>query len=612
MSDNKDKKSAGQKSEYKDNRKSQTGTVKKTTKSKTKAEKSVYQPGTIDLGSDLDTKVAYDELHAYEALQYKFDSTLMNYKTWANENVHYAGLNSLQMQQKLKQCNDSYTMATICDMMTPLREGITFSSLIQLWSTTKMVRMANPSFDMDVARLTSNLRAELIDRLSPWAEKHGSFGKSVLESVSKGAAATSVNKFGSEVERNVQQHTLDDVVMTPRQIAALKLNFMEQCYSDMRSTTKSSNVDKYYEAYTDAVENLNKIALNSGFSMSVVAAEERYLVGLKMEENPAYANVFAETADLGSRPYGTQAEGSIFWDGRFRTSDGNDYTVTDNGLGAFTPRKPLDDENTLRETLVRRGKLFAAAAQYLQSDDCNASHRVKQQAKAELDTYMSDYKNLMMSMIRDDGMGDRHSCKKIWQESFAKSYEDSLKQFESGKYDTAYKNPAMRSKNDEMETIYTAFRKEVNHSVNKDELNEAFKGTGLVVGEGSDSDILQARDVLKKFADKKAAEYAKSTGQTSTTAFVDSRTGKQILDDMRINKMKSLNGDAAMRLMLRAVTNMEQGYKERSDYYRESDKCFDNERVKYDIPVTKTSSGKSREVPDFDNHDDKDRQHQPV
>lgn len=584
-----------------------------------------YVPNGVDFGLQADKEAAYAELEAYRAIQTKFDRSLFDYKTWAKENVHYSNLTKPQIQQKLRSCNDSYTIAMLSDMMSSFRNGIDITTLVQFCVTTKIVKTMNPSFDMDVSRLMSNLRANVVDAINSDPNKaNGPLGDiaNVLEKKFMDESAT---RFGSEVTRNMAQHTLDSMIMTPRQVAALKLNFMEQCYVDMRSVGTDAEVDQKYSEYQHAVKHLDAIANNSGFDMSVVAAEERYLVGLRIRENPEYANVFGETYDLSTR---MKFDNNTVWSGHFVTMDGEDYTVGRNSdydsvesrkIGAFSPRKPygcgmdVDPKASLKVALERRAELFAEAVKYMASEDCefDASPSVRKSILNRFEANIDDYREKTIAMLQDDGIV---SSKSAGRKFFKECFEDKFEEVKSQKTPTV---------------VSQAFLKEMKHSANRDVLTAANVDTSYfsmnnksVSAADTESHLRDVQQLIKNYADNEKYKAARfryeragdnklkpffegTTEAEQRSTFADVRTGKEIIDDMRKNTMSSLDIQSGCDFLTRVVYNIEQGYLSRGAWERPN--SLDNEK---DFAVSKSQVklSKDREIPDIsisaENQDD--------
>lgn len=584
--------------------------VKPAKSAKKQSNKAVYSPDGVNFSSKFESDAAYHELAAYEMLQSKFDNSIMDYQTWAREHVHYSGLTKPQMQAKLRQCNDSYTIAAISDMMASFQNGIDFTTIFQFYVSTKVMRAMNPSFDMDVSRLASNLRNSV---LSNFNEK-SPVTQSLAQKLGDSALSASVSNMGSEIKRNMDQHTIDSMIMTPRQIAAIKLGFMEQCYVDMRAADTNSKVNDIYRDYEKAVKHLGAIADNSGFSMSTVAAEERYLVGLKIRENPSYKNVFQETFDLGVQP---DYSNSV-WTGDFITMDGSKYTV---GIGygddyshsildksemsSFSPRKPYqsntgaDAEAVLRSELSRRARLFAEADRYINdSSICEFNRDAVKSVKGEFDNMLAEYKSNMIDMMIDDGVvKSKSEGSKLMKECFDDVFDDEKK----------------HPRND----IRLAMQREIKHSANKDILSTAgvdisyFTGGNKHVSPEETAKHMQdIRNQVKAFADNakfEAARYRYMQGENrfdeffkgkseveSRDSFRDIRSGQEIIEDMRKNRMSELNSVQSKELLFRAICNIEQGYRDRQTFTREN--SLDNEIQLQTVP----QGSSPREIPVFD------------
>lgn len=540
-----------------------------------------YEVNAIRLKSD------YEMQSAYRELEYNHRNLISDYKTWAKEELHYSNLDTPKSAQKLRDCNDAYTLSMWMSCMAPLQEGFSVGSILSSWISFKAIDWVNPSFQADSARMLSNLRNELSPQISAFCDSHPSFKKSI-DAFDSALAEKSTNLLQDEITRNIQVNGLDTMIMTPRQVAALKLNFTEQYYVDMRKydPTKESDLNELAqlgESYEKALMHLNVIAHNGGFDMSVVAAEERYMVGLKIMENPEYANIFDETSDVyGAKPMVDGDDEYATWSGDFYTADGHKYSTGGNKYGAFTVR-PIVSVDAKTDELERRAEQYSAMMYYLDSDDCPLPDKHKEFVKKEVKKSIEDYKQSTINMLADDGIPES-TINDLIKDVFDESYDESLMSYEAG-----------------LSFTNKSFEDEMIHIVDK----HCVQTLGLRYVDDFDDNSPERSNMLRKLEKKAANRYGS-----------ESRDGQTILKDMRLNYIETMSPAEVADLMFHVATNMEQGIMARGTYSRHcgddaTDKTLKEYAVNMDITDDNISSKKQREdaaadiITGDDNKDDK-------
>lgn len=568
-----------------------------------------YQPDGILINSKSEVRSAHKELDALQEMQSHFDMSLMDYKEWAKEDVSYSEFEEKETMQRLQKCNDSYALAMFSNCLTPFKNGINVKTIMTAWFMSKTTQAMNPNIDMDMSRALMHMRGTLVSTYAMFEKDHPAMSFLIrpfindVESVAMSQASDRMNK---SIETNLKEHTIDSMVMTPRQIAALKLNFMEQCYVDMRKGSSVTHVNDCEQKYNTAVAHLAEIAKHSGFDMTVVAAEERYLAGLKMSDNTNYTNLFVETEGIyGVKPYIDTHNSNVTWDGSFSTADGHAYYVGNHkDKGAFTVRKPLfalgeNAESELCESIHRRAEQYAAMVAYLDSGSCELPTEEINLVKRTLSQSAKVYKKNMISLLRDDGLcKTHHQAVKAWESHFTDIYKATL--------------------DDPDSPVFKDFNVELNRILNKEIITrmgaEYTPETARYItsnGESGDSKVI---DKLKKDVDARAAEHKA----------VDSRTGLEVLRDMRYNYIDTMQTSEIAQLMLHVGANMEQGMMSHGEYGRvdpaseskkqdeksseQSESDQDTEQKHVDLSK---DSGRDRTVPDVPADDTKSESDEP-
>lgn len=559
--------------------------------------KGSYKPNGMVKGED--EKKAYREIQAYDSLCSKFNKTILDYKSWAKEAVSYAD-DASTIKANLKASNDGYITSMFMDMLSPLRNGVTFESFMQIMFTESVMRHFNKDYNADVSKFAETLRQNTMDLF-----KSTPAMKRLLKGTDDNLLNISVNSLEKSVAHGISNSELDDVRMTPRQVAAIKTNFAEQCYADMRKVRTSREMEDIYNNYNTAVEHLSTIAHNSGFDMSVVAAEERYIVGLKINKDPAYKNVFSETYDLRAEP---DMRSKKVWDGDFVTSDGKSYTTGHSvSLGAFTPRKPYfiyDDKSSssmdtgerakfrslakLEQDIHARAKCFAMAMAYLDDEDCEfGDGKKRDEIRKSLNCFIDEYKKDTQSWLKDDGINldmNKHfidvynSCLDGYRNkgSMPSSYRELCKQ-----YPNEFDDSAMND--------YDAFLAEIKHIENKKIIEDALgeKVPSLREKDFVDLDSeTKETNLLKWHAQvigqvgrvaRKLHTYDEGPDYRTRLDRSDVRNGQQIINDSRQKRLESYDVDDAFELLKHTAVNLYQGYSSRGVYQRNGSLCFESE-----------------------------------
>jgi hypothetical protein len=528
-----------------------------------------YSVKATDLTNNKSKKAAIRELEAMQR------NCISDYKTWAKKDVTYSiagDVNQKDKQQilaqKLKSYNDAYTVGMMTSCLSPLQEGIDAQTLIQTWFSYKMIDAMNPSMSADKSRMYLNLR----DSLMPMAENSTVFAPLV-----SAADNMILNKSGEQlndaVAKSLDSDSLDSLVMTPRQLAAIKLNFMEQYYVDMRSVDqfddeRKKKLDDMKDKYNTSMKHIQAIAENSGYDMSVVASEERYLVGIKMaadeDSKYHYENVFNETHSIyGVRPSVESFldSGDASWQGDFVSADEHEYTATmDDYNGSFTVREPLNT-NTLadfKEGLCRQGQQYAWMQQYTESSVCPLSDENKEAVLSELKGKYDDYEKRVISQLQDDLGYSKEYAKELFDETFTAGKDEQLAMTEAMPFEAV---EDLSASGLELPPG-TDFYREVQYTIEK----EAFRQLGTDIT-AADKGVTRTRELdlrnnILSTLSVKSKQYYEDRGES------DERDREELARDMTKNWIENLSSKEYTALMMHAGGNMEQGYAIRGVYSR--------------------------------------------
>ena len=545
-----------------------------------------YETDSIDLTSNLSTEASLRELKILQ------QHCVADYKEWANQEVKYTDLtdDAKAAASKMKKCNDSYTMSMLMQCISPLSEGLDANSIMASWMTYKMALMMNPSLKQDTSRLLTNFRGEIAPMLDTMSKEHPILGKlagPISKSIDKNMEVPAGKLMTQELRKSEAEGTIDDLSMTPRQLAAIKLNFMEQFYVDSRSydvtaTRDREQINLLKEKYDTAMQHVANIAANGGYDMSVVAAEERYLVGLKAIENPNYLNMFTETSDVYAAKPKISDVGR--WDGDFETADGHSWRLAKDEKsessyldGAFTVRMPVPSEDR-EKGLTSRADEFAAMIGFINSDLCPLSKAEKKAVTESINLRVSEYKESFIASLKDDGYkigeSNRHrnkSCEKYWEDHFSDRFNSQL-----ATYLSKDKLPYL---DEESGTVARDFYKEMSHIVDKHCIRELGLGKDA---EGRDilgSDDFKNNPVIAKQLVEAAVKYNGANGEKEPRLVTDKdgeidyiKSADNIYKDMRADFLSQMTPDEIEALMYHVGANMEQGQKDRGSFSRSKGK----------------------------------------
>ena len=410
-----------------------------------------YDVTPVSISERSATNAALKELSVLQ------NNLMTDYREWAKEEVKYNDLDA--SCANLKQISDDYTMQMLMNCINSFQNGITFGSLLSTMMSYKMASTADPQFEQSVSRLFLNIRESMGSQIEERYAHQGKVGKllelpahSLFSKVSDDYLTTkSARGTHNAINYALRSNTLDDLVMTPRQVAALKVNFMEQYYVDLR---KYNNGDSSFDSdyarckrdYEIAMKHLENISASSGFDMSVVAEEERYIVGLKMLENPKYATIFNETFDLDGAVPVVDSNGS--WSGEFKTRDGHEYNIgniNDLKQGSFTVRQPFgygsEDYLQMAETKFKNNvekatkaylDMLFTADKLVEDSSVNSSY-----VKVALDEYYSEYKDRIINAMCDDTGMSKLACTDLFNKT-AKPIKDNFDEMKQSVGSKAY------------------------------------------------------------------------------------------------------------------------------------------------------------------------------
>lgn len=514
-----------------------------------------YTVTGVDLSDNADKEMAIQELITAQ------QKLALDYKDAAKADINYREIGEpgsrereAYLASKLSSHNDAYTMSMLTSCYAPLAEGVNVKSLAACFFTHKMVDIMNPEFKTDQARMFSNMASSMKTALS---------GHPVLKFMSKNFV-DELGEAGSQgmsdsLSKHLEANTLDDIVMTPRQIAALKLNFMEQYYVDTRSIDPSSadyadQMEAMTADYDKAIAHLGAIANNSGYDMSAIADEERYLVGLKAKQDPnkRYESMFVEAEP----PYGAQpVQNGEVWQGDYATADGHAWT-SEGSSGAFTVREryTTDMLPQLRDDLARKGQQYAWMQQYLESDACPASKDAKAQAKAVIEQQFSEYREFVSVQLQDDlGFSDSYA-KQVFDESFGRAESNEKKISKAHVFDQADVFSSHSKADPGMD-----FYRELRYVSEKEALKERI-GQDFSAGRTENPTPRQATEEIangKGFASKTDLDLRREMLLKLDSSGTDvDEIGRRLTNSY----IKGMDGNELAQHMLHIGCNMEQGW----------------------------------------------------
>lgn len=523
--------------------------------------RSAYRVIPVDANSKMQMGQALSELQTLQ------DGLMTDYRTWAKEHVKYSDFGSAQARAALKESNDAFTMQMLTNCLTSFNDGVTFEALLSTVFTYKITKVMNPQFEQDVARMYLNMRDSLLPMMERSYEHSGLASRiagavpmAVVHQFDKKCLTQgSVTMTAHQIKDAVDTNSLDDMVMTPRQLAALKVNFMEQYYVDMRAcdlTDKSMTSDyaKCRQDYNTAIEHINAIAENSGFDMAVVAEEERYLVGLKMMSNPSYGAIFNETSPMGGVVPQYDTDGT--WNGMFETRDGHPYNVGSGDkmrLGSFTVREPIlhgydgkdfDDKakESFKEMIFKSAEGYSDMVRFIDNRDDFSPDTVKN-VKKYLSDYRNSYQAKMVALLRDDIGMSAKDAKAFFNDCFN---------------DVVIRRNKAISDGIMPERKIDTLDRELWYAVDK----ELCSGAGIRF---PDMDADSGLDDMKRLKRRNVRlelfgeEILKRNRDVNGPG--DTRSAGKILFDMRDEYLKTMTDSDIARLLIHAEHNVEQGFK---------------------------------------------------
>ena len=551
------------------------------------------------------------EKRALADVKYLTDHYAQRMETWADQDLDI-DLTPAEMAERMRKNSPNMTMSVLSSVYSPIAEnGFKVSSFVGMLVLHSAVEKMNPNFNMDVARLEMSLisRANDID--------HPRMGR--LERALRNDCAA---RMGREIDEHLRNHNMDAVVMTPVQLAAVKLSFDKQAYVKYRKCKTSEEISAVEKTYNRAITTLKSVAQNSGFDMSVVAAEERYMVGLKIKNNPDFANMYAETYNMGVEPdfnYDkTGSKRTRIWSGVFKTVDGGDYTVGENkDTGAFTPRKPfgemstrtpqsvglhddIDPRKRIADQFVIRAKEWGGAMRFIQSEDCKFSTSMKRTLSGQINTEMEKYRDRMLSAMLDDRIfRTAAEGRKIWNDSFVKTYDAmiGLDDANIGKVDIEYGSGAkvlgikQNLKDSNGNTIEGYFDSQGNFvdgplttrntysQAMRDELKrivvkEVLDSANIDYGKGTAMDMLRVRHEIGEHYKRVFVQNGKDWREDKRMQDVDTNLdgkvrqdifGQRMLDELVEKRMASMTANEALELVRHAIVNVDQGCRRRNN-----------------------------------------------
>ncbi len=506
---------------------------------------------------------------------------MTDYKTWAREHVKYTEFDGKSSMSRLRETNDDFTLQLLTNCVS-FQDGITFGALFSTVFTYNIAKISNPTFEQDISRLMLNMR----DTIVPELTKKGGIYKGFATSLDKYLVNHSTDLMHNQISKSIDNNSLDEMIMTPRQLAALKVNFMEQYYVDLHSlsqkeisdTSLTSKYSQLQQQYNTAIKHINAIAHNSGFDMSVVAEEERYIVGLKMMENPRYAAMFDETSGVSGVIPQLASDGT--WTGTFITRDGHDYNISDSNpeQGSFTVRMPAVHgaavrkagsfekawQDQYREEISSAAQSFSDMTRFLDNKknkdvfkDLDI-HKVK----GLLKQYEQAYKLRIVTAIADDAGISAREAENFFNKQYNISATDWKKVCSLDPKDSNYPKFASEERNPDV------FKQEVYYAIDK----ELCRKMDIVMPGFNETEVL----TYKEYGGDRAKYEAKGekTRQAKLHYFSkmlldrnaeinghgDTRSAKDILIEMQNKYLSTMTEEDLARLLIHANANIEQGH----------------------------------------------------
>lgn len=503
---------------------------------------------------------------------------MTDYKNWAREHVKYSEFDGKSSMSRLRETNDDFTLQLLTNCIS-FQDGITFGALLSTVFTYNVAKISNPSFEQDISRLMLNMR----DTMVPELTKRGGLAKGFATSLDKYLVNHSTDLMHNQIAKAIDNNSLDDMVMTPRQLAALKVNFMEQYYVDLHSLTQkeisdtslTSKYSQLQQQYNTAIKHINAIANNSGFDMSVVAEEERYIVGLNMMENPRYAAMFDETSGVSGVVPQLASDGT--WTGTFITRDGHDYNISDSnpGQGSFTVRMPAVHGSAIRQAgsfeqawqAQYKEEISSAAQSFLDMTRFLENKKNKDILK-DLDTnkvkhllkqYEQAYKLRIVTAMADDAGISYKKAESFFDRQYDISTAEWKKTCSSNNISREY---APEERNPEVfkQEVYYAIDKELCRKM--DIVMPGFNETEVPTYEGYEGKYERYQKQGKKTREAKLHYFSQMLidKNAEVNGHGDTRSAMQILADMQNTYLSTMTEEDLARLLIHANANIEQGH----------------------------------------------------
>ena len=493
-------------------------------------------------GNGYNIRQKSDKKSAYKELESLQRSAIADYKHWANEELKYDNLDNPNAATNLKQYNDTYTMSMLMGVIAPLENGCDLGSVMQCLMSYNVIKMMNPDLDMDSSRMFYNFKNTVAPMISDLQADHPILGRlfsplttEVDQTLSEAAGA----KFATTIDAHEKVHDIDSMYLTPRQVAALKLNFMEQYYGDLRKTNdKYAQLNRTSE-YNKAMKHLNAICTNGGYDMSVVATEEKYLVGLKIQENPNYMTMFAETTDVFGIKFDTKKiNDTQRFGGHFISTDEHEYLGSSDLAtnGVFHVRMPMSDVD-MKKNIESHAASFYTMRQYVNSSMFTGEDSARKALLSEIAENEQQYVDRMKLIARTDRVNI--SVDKYYEQATSLADKNSNKTQTIDGIDAAYV--------DEMQCVT---------------LNDVAKQMGY--------EPSAMRNNPRRVFDIESSEYKKmmlglekyvEDGKRKGTLSSD-MTAEIALENIQLNYFENLSPDKQYGILAHVMTNVEQGYKE--------------------------------------------------
>lgn len=564
-----------------------------------------YSVDAIDVSKKRYVK---DELNEIKRMQ---ASIALDYKD-AISDVHYSiasdasdAERKAELNNRLKAHNDSYYASMFTSALQPLQEGLTLGTLFEVKTNLKMLDSFNPDAEMDKARFFSNLRDNI---KASSKSSNGFIGKSLdvlLQPIDKYLAVESASSTNKSINNAIQNDRLDSLVMSPRMLACMKLNFDEQFYYDTRMLDQNDKdydekMRKFTADHNKAIEHVVAIAENSGYDMSAIAEEERYIVGLKEIEDPKaeYGIIFSQTASMyGIRPVDTNGRKEIgdmnSFKGDFISADGHPYTTGGSSKGSFDVAARLSESDgslqKYKDELERNGRQYAWMIQYTESDACPLDSAAKRSALDELNSIYNSNKKAVVKRLQFDLGIDEDAAKDIYKDTFEYGYSGEMEINKEVAFNEV-ENPFAKGTD-----VHPGvdFYRELRYTTEKDIFRRLDCELPASTNKSGDTykDLVVRNDILTDLKTESDKKY-KSEGKS------DTRSLDAFALDMTKNWIQEMDSSEYVNLMMHVGANMEQSYANRGTYSRHDERSAVDEIVN---DIERNMSKDMNIDPDFNN-----------